>query len=155
VRRNSQIPRITDAARSRNEELHSREVRYVLMMLIRAACLIVATVLVSVHAPYLAIWIPILLFIVVVVPWLAVILANDRGPKEKYRLSHRQHPVVEPLSLSAPREPGDGPLTIDIDPETGFATYRDPADREAMDGDAVDREAASHYDATRDQPAKD
>jgi len=115
AKRSSQVPRITNAARSRQAEIRSREVRYVTMMGIRAICLILATVLVSIHARYLDIWIPILLFGVLVVPWLAVILANDRGPKDKYRLVH--HHAQEPqLSLAAPREPGDGPRTIDIDP---------------------------------------
>jgi hypothetical protein len=115
AKRSSQVPRITNAARSRQAELRSREVRYVTMMGIRAICLVLATVLVSIHAPYLVIWIPILLFGVLVVPWLAVILANDRGPKDKYRLLH--HHVDEPqLTLAAPREPAEGPRTIDIDP---------------------------------------
>jgi hypothetical protein len=114
VKRSSQVPRITNAARSRQADIRSREVRYIMMMGIRAICLVVATVLVSVHAPYLVIWIPILLFGVLVVPWVAVILANDRGPKDKYRLVHHQKQEPQ-LFLASPREPGDGPRTIDID----------------------------------------
>ncbi len=115
AKRSSQVPRITSAARSRQADIRSREVRYVTMMGIRAICLILATVLVTIHAPYLVIWIPILLFGVLVVPWLAVILANDRAPKDKYRMVHH-HSQNPQISLAAPREPSDGPRTIDIDP---------------------------------------
>lgn len=129
ARRNSQVPRITSAARSRQEDRHRREVRYVTMMVIRAVCLVLATILVSTHAPYLVIWIPILLFGVLVVPWLAVVLANDRAPKDRYRLVHRKVEESQ-LSLAAPREPGDGPRTIDIDPSDFSAngSHRAPID---------------------------
>lgn len=88
VRRN-RPPVITDADISQDDQLHSREVRYVIMMSIRAVCLVVAAILVGVHAPHLVLWLPLLIGGMVVLPWLAVILANDRPPKEKYRLLHR------------------------------------------------------------------
>jgi hypothetical protein len=59
------------------------------MMSIRAVCLVAAAVLVSVHAPLLWIWLPICGIGMLFVPWLAVILANDRPPKDRYRLAHR------------------------------------------------------------------
>jgi len=80
---------ITDAAPSHAEELHRREVRYVVMMVVRAVCLILATVLVTAHAPYLAIWVPLLVAGALIIPWLAVVIANDRPPKRQYRLSGR------------------------------------------------------------------
>jgi hypothetical protein len=74
---------ITDAEQSQDDQLHSREVRYVLMMSFRAVCLVAAAILVGTHAPLLWIWIPICLVGMVAVPWLAVILANDRPPRRR------------------------------------------------------------------------
>ena len=68
---------ITDAHQSPRDELRYRERRYVLMMSIRALCLVAAAVLVSAHAPLLWLWLPLCLFGMVVIPWLAVILANE------------------------------------------------------------------------------
>ena len=82
---------ITDADYSQDDQLLSREIRYVIMMGIRALCLVAAAILVGVHAPYLAIWLPLLIFGMVVLPWLAVILANERPPKAKYRLATKLH----------------------------------------------------------------
>jgi Flp pilus assembly protein TadB len=90
VRRN-RPPLITDAEASQDDQLMSREIRYVIMMGIRALCLVVAAILVGIHAPYLVVWLPLLLLGMVVLPWLAVILANDRPPKAKYRLATRLH----------------------------------------------------------------
>jgi hypothetical protein len=107
---------ITDAEHSQHDQLRSRQIRYLLMMSCRAVCLVAAAVLVGVHAPLLGIWIPICLFGMLVLPWLAVIIANDRPPKPKYRLANRLRPVeaeeLPPNALPA-REPG--PI-IDVDP---------------------------------------
>jgi hypothetical protein len=80
---------ITDAERSRDDQLRTRQIRYLIMMSIRAVCLIVAAVLVSTHVPLLPLWIGLCVVAMVLLPWLAVILANDRPPKEEHRLSHR------------------------------------------------------------------
>jgi uncharacterized membrane protein len=77
---------ITDAKISQEEELRRRERRYILMMLLRAACLIIAVVLVMLKVPLLVIWLPLCGLGMVLLPWLAVILANDRPPKDKHRL---------------------------------------------------------------------
>lgn len=82
---------ITDAQRSQSEQLRSRQTRYVLMMLIRAGIVIVGAVLVGVRAPMLWLWLPLCGLGMILIPWLAVILANDRPPKEKYRLANRLH----------------------------------------------------------------
>jgi hypothetical protein len=98
---------ITDAHQSPRDELRYRERRYVLMMSIRALCLVAAAVLVSAHAPLLWLWLPLCLFGMVVIPWLAVILANDRLPKSEHRILHRQRTVPEetPNALRAAEEP--------------------------------------------------
>ncbi|MFB9240034.1 DUF3099 domain-containing protein [Plantactinospora siamensis] len=97
---------ITDASRSPSDQLHSREVRYVVMMGIRVLCLIVGAILISVKAPLLWLWLPLCLVGMVLIPWLAVLLANDRPPREEERLRnklrHRPPPEEAPaLSLTA------------------------------------------------------
>lgn len=104
MRRQPRPMRITDAAPSHAEELHRREVRYVVMMSVRALCLILATVLVTVHVPYLVIWVPILVLGALVLPWLAVIIANDRAPKRQYRAGGRY----------GPQAPNQRALTADV-----------------------------------------
>jgi hypothetical protein len=82
---------ITDAARSQDDQLRSREVRYIVMMSIRALCLVVGAVLVAADAPLLWLWLPMCALGMVLIPWLAVLLANDRPPKAEHRLSTRLH----------------------------------------------------------------
>ncbi len=98
-------PVITDAEYSQDKQLMSREIRYVVMMGIRALCLVAAAILVSVHAPYLAIWLPLLLIGMLILPWLAVILANERPAKAKYRLANKLHrgDPAAPVEPPSPR----------------------------------------------------
>ncbi len=86
-----------------------------LMMSFRAVCLLAAAILVGTHAPLLWLWIPICLFGMLVVPWLAVILANDRPPKQQHRLAnkfHRDETPVPPQALPS----GQPPKVIDHEP---------------------------------------
>lgn len=78
---------ITDAEQSRHEQLRSRQVRYGVMMGLRALLLIVATVLVMTEVPLLWLWLSICALGMVVLPWAAVLIANDRPAKQRYRLS--------------------------------------------------------------------
>lgn len=80
---------ITDAARSQDDQLRSRQTRYIVMMSIRAVCLVVGAVLVGAEAPLLWLWLPLCGVGMVLVPWLAVLLANDRPPKDRHRLAAR------------------------------------------------------------------
>jgi Flp pilus assembly protein TadB len=91
VKRERRPVLITDAERSQDDQLRAREIRYVLMMSIRAISLVTAAVLVSVHAPLLWLWIPICVLGMILIPWFAVILANDRPPKSRYRIAYRLH----------------------------------------------------------------
>jgi hypothetical protein len=77
---------ITDASVSQEDDLRRRERRYIFMMALRAACLIIAVVLVLAKVPLLGLWLPICLAGMVLLPWFAVILVNDRPPKDKHRL---------------------------------------------------------------------
>lgn len=107
---------ITDASRSQSDQLHSRQVRYVVMMSIRAACLIVGAVLVNLKAPLLWLWLPLCLVGMVLIPWLAVLLANDGPPREEHRLSNRwrrrehEEPATPTLTAAA------APRVIDAEP---------------------------------------
>jgi hypothetical protein len=105
VRRPGERPvLITSAARSQAEQLRSRERRYVAMMLIRAVCVIVFAVLVGTRPPLLWLWLVLTGVAAVVIPWLAVILANDGPPKDKHRLGHHRQKVEEPQQ-SLPAQP--------------------------------------------------
>jgi hypothetical protein len=118
VRRQTRAMQITDAAPSPAEELHHREVRYIVMMCVRAVCLILATVLVTARVPYLAIWVPVLVAGAVIIPWLAVVIANDRPPKRQYRLSDRlaHRPPDQRALTSSPPDPEPERKVIDAEP---------------------------------------
>lgn len=107
---------ITDASRSQDDQLSSRQRRYVVMMSIRGACLIGGAVLVSVDAPLLWLWLPLCAIGMVLIPWLAVLLANDRPPKEEHRLMnrvpHREAPP--PRSLAAADERPHKVIDVDL-----------------------------------------
>jgi hypothetical protein len=74
---------ITDASHSQGDQLRSRQIRYVAMMSVRAACLILGGVLISVKAPLLPVWLVLCALAMVFLPWAAVLIANDRPPKSK------------------------------------------------------------------------
>lgn len=100
---------ITDAERSMDDQLRSRQVRYLIMMSTRAVLLIVAAVLVGSHVPLLPLWLILCVVAMVLLPWLAVILANDRPPKDEHRLSRRfrnaRAEAPPPNAIAPTREP--------------------------------------------------
>ncbi|SCF39404.1 DUF3099 domain-containing protein [Micromonospora mirobrigensis] len=100
---------ITDASRSQDDQLNSRQKRYVLMMGIRVACLVVGAILVGVRPPLLWLWLSLCGLGMVLIPWLAVLLANDRPPKEEHRLAGRFQPrgrdTAPPMSLTTQERP--------------------------------------------------
>lgn len=91
---------ITEAAPSYDEEHAARKRKYMLMMGMRFPCLILAGVFY--HTWWLA-----LLFVVISIPlpWIAVLIANDRPPRKPEQVSHYQrgakaiesggHPVID------------------------------------------------------------
>lgn len=108
---------ITDAPRSQDDQLRGRQVRYLVMMSIRAVCLIVGALLVGAKAPLLWLWLPLCGIGMVLVPWLAVLVANDRPPKEQHRLGARLRarqapPAPAPRVLPAQQPP----RVIDAEP---------------------------------------
>jgi Flp pilus assembly protein TadB len=76
---------ITDAPVNPDDELDRRRRRYGIMMAVRTMCVIGAALVYQV-----SLWLA-LAFIVggAVLPWSAVILANDRPPRNRGRLLHR------------------------------------------------------------------
>ena len=121
VKRTSQRPVIiTDAEKARDEQLRDRQIRYAVMMGVRLICLIVAAVLVGVGAPLLWLWLPLCLVGMVLLPWMAVIIANDQPPKEEYRLWNRLRHARRPHQMP-PRSLGSRPdspsgRVIDMEP---------------------------------------
>ena len=88
---------ITDAARSQGDQLRSREIRYVTMMGLRAACLILGAVLISVRPPLLPVWLILCAAGMVFLPWAAVLIANDRPPKSKAERYAGRPPAPQPM----------------------------------------------------------
>jgi hypothetical protein len=91
---------ITDAAVSYDEELHIRKQRYKIMMGMRIPLMVLAAFFYQI--PWLAVG---LLVLSIPLPWIAVLVANDRLPRKseqvnRYRgdrpqLEQRDHPVIE------------------------------------------------------------
>lgn len=113
---------ITDARPSQDVELRSRQVRYLVMMSIRVVCLVAAALLVVVRAPLLWLWLPVCVAGMVLMPWLAVLVANDRPAKDEHRLANRFHrrrsEPAPPRALAAAPVPLDHPppgRIIDVD----------------------------------------
>ena len=120
---------ITDAARSQDDQFRSRQIRYVSMMSIRAACLILGAVLISVRPPWLALWLTLCAAGMVFLPWAAVLIANDRPPKSKAEraadaLAREPKPQVT-LPQHSPESTEY--LTIDLEP-TEAGEHWIPAD---------------------------
>ena len=105
---------ITDAARSQGDQLRSREIRYVTMMGLRAVCLILGAVLISLKPPLLPLWLVLCAAGMVFLPWAAVLIANDRPAKTK---AERAAGAPEPLPPAA-EQPSEltTPRTIDVEP---------------------------------------
>lgn len=91
---------ITDAARSYEEELAVRKRRYKIMMGMRIPFMILAAACYQI--PWLAVT---LLVLSIPLPWMAVLIANDRLPKkaedanryqaDRRQIEQREHPVID------------------------------------------------------------
>jgi hypothetical protein len=93
---------ITDAAEDPEKELRHREIRYVTMMMVRAGCLVLGAVIVSARPPLWPLWVVFCVVGAVLLPWLAVVLANDRPPKSRAeRAAAREKYDEEPKALNS------------------------------------------------------
>jgi len=99
VARREKAASITDAPMSLDEERRIRTTRYIVMMSVRAFLVIACGVLVIVEAPYLFIWLPLGVLGMVLLPWLAVLFANDRLVQRPGRFNKHQRRVE---TLEAP-----------------------------------------------------
>ena len=92
---------ITNAARSQQEQLRSRHTRYLVMMGVRVGLLVVGTVVVSVRPPLLWLWLALCVAGMVLLPWIAVLIANDRPARSKAVTGH--HLMVDAAVVRAIR----------------------------------------------------
>jgi hypothetical protein len=108
---------ITNAARSQEAQFRSRQIRYVAMMSVRAACLIVGAILISVRPPLLGLWLILCAAGMVFLPWAAVLIANDRPPKSKAERAASELAYRQQQAALAP-QPAERVdyLIIDVDP---------------------------------------
>jgi hypothetical protein len=91
---------ITDAQRSYDDDLATRKRRYGIMMGMRVPCLVIAALLYQ--TPYIA---AALILLSIPLPWMAVIIANDRLPR-KMTAFERHREVTGPLDSAPPLPPG-------------------------------------------------
>ncbi len=82
---------ITDAERSQDDQLRSRQIRYATMMGLRIVFLVTAVLLAASKVPLLWLWLALCAAGMVLLPWMAVLIANDRPPKEEHRLRSKVH----------------------------------------------------------------
>jgi arginine exporter protein ArgO len=108
---------ITDAARSQEAQFRSRQIRYVSMMSIRAACLIVGAVLINVRPPLLPLWLVLCVAGMVVLPWMAVLVANDRPAKSKAERAASDLAARQRQQTSLPRHSAEQVEYVTIDSE--------------------------------------
>jgi hypothetical protein len=99
VARREKATSITDAAMSLEEERRYRTIRYVVMMSIRGLLVIVLGILAIAEAPMVWLWLPLGVIGMAVLPWLAVLPANDRlvrKPGVFTRHQRRAHTLEAP-----------------------------------------------------------
>jgi Flp pilus assembly protein TadB len=92
---------ITEAEPSLDEQFRARRKKYSIMMATRAVCLVLAAV------TYHTVWLmAIFILAAVVLPWMAVLIANDRPPKKAEKANrYNGHPDPS-RAIEAP--PGEG-----------------------------------------------
>jgi cytochrome c-type biogenesis protein CcmH/NrfG len=98
---------ITNAERSQDDQLRSREIRYALMMGLRVVCLIAGALLAYARVPLWQLWSALCVVGMVLLPWMAVLIANDRPPRAEHQLRTRLHRHPAPPQ---PEEPGQRSL---------------------------------------------
>ena len=91
---------ITEAAPSLAEQHNARKRRYVITMVVRGVSLILAAVF------YQTLWLAIIFTVLgTVLPWVAVMMANDRPPKKKLDVNRYTAPRPDRI-LENPARPG-------------------------------------------------
>jgi Flp pilus assembly protein TadB len=91
---------ITEAEPSLAEQHAARKRRYVLTMLVRGVSLVLAAVF------YQVLWLALIFAVLgTVLPWVAVMMANDRPPKKKVDVNRYAPPRPDRI-LENPARPG-------------------------------------------------
>ncbi len=90
---------ITAAEPSQAEQLKSRQKRYLIMMGLRVLCLIAAAIAYSVGAMWA---VPVFVVGLVALPWMAVLIANDRPPLKPSRFRRTSVTPVPDRAIDAP-----------------------------------------------------
>jgi hypothetical protein len=106
---------ITEAPVNADEEFEHRRKRYLLMMALRAVCIVGAASTFSISGWIAAAFVAAAL----VLPWAAVLIANDRPPKQELRFRRFIPDARRPKELlEAPEPAGEpepsGPRIIDL-----------------------------------------
>lgn len=90
---------ITAAEPSQAEQLQSRQKRYLIMMGLRVLCLIGAAAAYGLGQMWA---VPILIVGMVALPWMAVLIANDRPPLKPSRFRRTTGAAVPERAIEAP-----------------------------------------------------
>lgn len=78
---------ITRAEKSLPDQLRARQKRYALMMGIRVVAVVAGAIIAYNRPPLWGLWVGICIAGMVFLPWMAVLIANDRPPRNSARLS--------------------------------------------------------------------
>jgi len=101
---------VTGAALSREEEFRARKKRYVITMSMRIVLLVGAGLLVQWH-----LWAALVVAAIsIVLPWIAVIMAND-GPPKNSKKFRAMHPTESDRQLESSSDTPEQPRMIDGD----------------------------------------
>jgi hypothetical protein len=92
---------ITEAEESPQAQLRRRQNKYLAMMSLRGLCLAIATLLVGLKVPHALAWAAVAIAGMIVLPWMAVLIANDRPPRKSatFRARLRRRSPSEPPEL--------------------------------------------------------
>jgi hypothetical protein len=121
---------ITDAARSPDDQFRSRQIRYVTMMGVRAACLILGAILISIRPPLLPLWLILCAAGMVLLPWFAVLIANDRPPRSKSERAASSRPAKPQPALAEHTAEEVEYLTVDSEVVDEGARWTPPVQPE-------------------------
>ena len=124
---------ITDAQRSYEDDLKTRKRRYGIMMGMRIPCMVLAAIFYQ--TPWIAVT---LLVLSVPLPWMAVLIANDRMPRKREEINRyqadrnaleaRPHPVID---ASRDGEVVDGEVVDGVDRSEVRQGFNDGVGRDA------------------------
>ena len=90
---------ITEAEPSQADQLRSRQKRYLIMMGTRIVCLVAGAVCYEVGLMWA---VPLCIVGMVALPWMAVIIANDRPPLKPNRFRRTRIPPAPERAIEAP-----------------------------------------------------